>query len=229
MLSPAQLAHRRTGITASEIGTLMGLSPFEGIGNLYSKKVLGIDEIQPNENIDWGNRLEEPIAAAYADRAGVRLLLPTEIPHETDDYIMLFDESGQPTGTVRSKAHPILMATVDRVYADLSTLVEIKAVSASSASKSFGEAGSQVYPAHYAAQVTFQMGVTGFHRARLVALVAGNRLRWYDVPWKPEWFAEMAGRAKAFWNYCVLPEQPPNCSFTRAPWFKAAPISSIPY
>jgi putative phage-type endonuclease len=70
------LKARSTGIGASEIATVLGISPWESALALYAKKIgHDLQEEEEKEYLYWGNKLEWAIISGYAERSG-RAALP---------------------------------------------------------------------------------------------------------------------------------------------------------
>ncbi len=56
------LAFRANGIGGSEMGVVLGLSPYQSSTELFFKKVFGGSEFEENEAMHWGSALEDLIA-----------------------------------------------------------------------------------------------------------------------------------------------------------------------
>jgi putative phage-type endonuclease len=193
MMAAPTLDHamRLSGIGASEISAVCGISPFDTPLGVYLRKT-GQGRKADSERMRWGRLLESVIAARYEDETGALL-------------------RGDGTITVRHPEHSWMLATPDRFYADMSRLVEIKNVAADRA-RSFGESGTCDVPDVYIAQVCWQQAVTGIHSAHLVALIGGSDLRVYDVPWNETLAGELIERGRAFWYGHVIAGVPPEPS-----------------
>lgn len=59
------LAYRMNGIGGSEVGTVLGLSPYTSSLELYYKKIQPTSEIEENEAMHWGKALEDLIAERW--------------------------------------------------------------------------------------------------------------------------------------------------------------------
>ena len=60
--------------------------------------------------------------------------------------------------------------------------------------------GKPAIPAHYAAQVLFQMGVSGIHRAELIVMGAFFQVETYTVEWDEELWHQMVERCESWWE-----------------------------
>lgn len=185
MLTQAQIDIRKTGIGASEIGAVAGLSPYAGPLDIYLRK-LGLVEDDAGEPALWGQRLEPLIAEEYALRTGAKL---------------------SPGGTLRHEKHPWILASPDRLTDD--RVVECKTASLRVAHR-WGEPGTDEVPEEYLAQVMWQMLVTGHRVADIALLLGGQELRVYTVTWDVELADMLIERGHAFWHEHVLAETPPT-------------------
>ncbi len=145
--SDAWHALRRTGIGGSDIGTIMGLNPFESAFGLWAKRTGQIqDPLVDNWSVRFGNAFEEPILRMWQA--------------ENPEWEVFR------TGTWRHPRFDYLLANLDALAKHRETgewiVVEVKT------SRSFWD---DVPPA-YRAQVMHYMDVMGCGRAVIVA-VAG--------------------------------------------------------
>lgn len=194
-LTAEQLALRKTGIGASEIGAIAGLNPFKGPLDVWARK-LGLVEDDAGEAADWGNRLEPVIAAAYAEREGVELA---------------------ECGTLQAPDEPWMLATPDRIIlpTPADALLEIKAPGLRQAHR-WGEQGSDEIPEEYLAQAQWQMEVTRRAKGWLVecvhfaVLLGGQELRRYSVAYDPELAGSLVEIGREFWERCVLGGEQPT-------------------
>jgi putative phage-type endonuclease len=175
-------AMRRTGIGGSDIGTIMGLNPFESAFGLWAKRTGQIqDPPVDNWSVRFGNAFEEPILRMWQ----------TQNP-EWEVFR---------TGTWRHPRFEYLLANLDALAKHRETgewiVVEVKT------SRSFWD---DVPPA-YRAQVMHYMDVMGCARAVIVA-VAGWQWeeRWIDF----DQFECDVQRSAAsrFWDHLTQVVQP---------------------
>lgn len=200
MLSAEQLQERTTGIGSSEIGAIAGVSPHATPMEVYCLKV-GLAERAPTTAQQFaGQHLERAIASMYAERENARIVLPSTVwPRSVN-------------GTLRHSAEPWMIATPDVVRIEdgaPARLVEIKNVGGYNA-REWGDDGSRDVPAHYLAQVTWQMGVAGITRCDLVALIGGQDLRVFPIAFDAELFALLHGAGRRFWFEHVIPQVAPD-------------------
>lgn len=205
-LTAEQLATRSTGIGASEIGAVAGLSRWDSPLTVYLRK-LGLSDDKPsNDAIEAGNELEPAICAWAGKRLGAELI---------------------EVGTVRHSKHAFALCTPDRVFADRSALLQVKNVGLRMAHE-WGDDADEV-PDAYRAQVEWEMEVTEINRAFLAVLVGGQTLRIYQFDRDRELAASLIAIGGKFWREHVLAQVPPpidGSDKTRA-WLESQHPSSI--
>jgi len=167
---------RADGIGGSEIGTLMGLNPWESAYSLWAKR-LGLIPTEPLTSMaaKIGTKLEEPILELFA----------TEHP-ELDVYV---------TGTYQHPEIPYLHANPDALAYDKENdewiVIEVKT--------------SRNYwyetPPQYVAQVQHYLNVLNLKRGMIVALV-GMDYQEVSVP-RDDFEISVANRTAAQWWKCL--------------------------
>lgn len=195
MLTPEEIEIRKTGIGASEIGAVAGLSPWAGPLDVYLRK-LGLVDDEPSEAAEWGHALEPAIAARYARDTGATLASCTTMAHPSEPWIL---------------------ATPDRLafQGDDEWLLEVKTASLRVAHR-WGEPGTDEVPEEYLAQVTWQMLVTGHRRADVALLLGGQDYRVYSVAYDAELAAALVERGRQFWFGHVEAQVPPAAGSEKA-------------
>lgn len=155
--SPEWHAARALGLGGSEIGAVLGLSPWESRFSLWHRKAGMIAAVETTPEMEWGTRLEPVILAKYCDE------------HPELDYSV---RNGTFCHADRSwqVANPDLLA-VDRV-------VDAKF---SMFGDGWGEPRTDEIPVHIRAQALWYCDVLGLDRADLAVLVGGCDYREYVV------------------------------------------------
>ncbi|MDP8971176.1 MAG: YqaJ viral recombinase family protein [Actinomycetota bacterium] len=165
------LAARRTGIGASEIAAVLGISPYESPFSLYWRKKLGTDTPE-NEQMEWGRRHEWAIAKKFAE-------------NHAEFYIE------NPNDTIwRHPDHPWMLATPDRLLwtldgDDADELIGLAQIKTCYSFDDWGEPGTDQIPAYYRAQVQQEMAVMGVDRCYVPVLAGGCHYREYVVDYDP--------------------------------------------
>jgi putative phage-type endonuclease len=175
---------RADGIGGSEIGTIMGLNPYESAYSLFLKKTGQIPTPQLDSFAVWrGSAYEAPLLEYFA------------IQHPE---LELFR-----TGTYSDAINPVLHANPDALARDRNTgewwVIEVKTA------RSYWESG---IPPHYAAQVTHYMDVLGIPRAYVIGDVGST---WFESVMLLDGFRAdvQRNRALEFWSgvlKCIQPE-----------------------
>ena len=140
---------RAKGIGGSEIGTIMGLNPWESAYALWAKKC----KLIPEEKIDnwsmrFGRAFEEPILEMWQQ--------------EHPEWEVLT------TGTYQDKSMPWRIANPDAIARHLKT-GELMVIEVKTARGTWDET-----PAAYRAQLLWYMDVLGIHQGVIVAVAGWN-------------------------------------------------------
>lgn len=226
--SNGEIADRSTGLGASEIGAVLGLSEYAQPYDVWAEKVgLHVRDIE-NEYTRWGLLLETPIADRYLEDEkkicpsagfvhGVKTIQRPELPYlwATPDRICCALRSDadnslrDPVSVARDgdfSPAPVggLGSDDDLVFWGL----ECKNVSWRQAHK-WGESGTDEIPENYMAQIYQSLLVTGLDRWDVACLIGGNDFRVYRF-WKDlDWYRIITTAAQKFWKQ-VEDEIPPD-------------------
>lgn len=155
--SPEWHEQRRQAIGGSEAAACVGLDPYESPLALWLVKTGQVPAADETEAMTWGRRMEDAIAAEWAERTGLHLMLP-------------------PATFARADL-PFMHANVDRLvfespFADdvALGLAEIK-LTHDTARWDDGP------PDHHVLQVQHYLAVTGFQVGWLIGLLSERRFR----------------------------------------------------
>lgn len=201
-LTEQQLELRRTGIGASEIAALAGLSRWATPLSIWESKVLGQrDEVGLPAYL--GTALEEPLARLYAEQHPGAVLVPSDTLRGPGIALCTPDRlafgAGQQT--------PARVTSLEQVAgADLN--VQIKSTSWRMA-REWGEEGSDQVPEEYLAQVTWEMGVTGLPATDVFVLFDKDRVATFRATFSPELWLGLLEIAERFWRDHVVAKVPP--------------------
>lgn len=154
-------------ITATEIAAVMGLSPWQSRFSLWHKKAgLPTPPFEMSPQIEWGNRLEDPVALKWQE-----------------DHPGLL---AAPAGTWRNRDREWQRATPDRLLypqpagefdipEKADGLLEVKT---SPYGDGWGPHGTDEVPVHYRCQVIWQQDTLGLHaRTPIAVLIGGHDYR----------------------------------------------------
>jgi putative phage-type endonuclease len=174
---------RATGVGASEVAAIAGVSPYKTAYQLWAEKR---GEYKPRPIGPAGQRgvlLEDSVAKWYEEETGRKV---SESP-----------------GIVRLIEHPWAMASLDRTIDDSDGLLEIK----TSASPRW-----TLYPVppEVEAQVQWQMMITGAPWCDVAALLGGLTFRVERVTANAKYQDELFRRAQIFWDMVQSGNPPPT-------------------
>lgn len=188
-------AIRRTGVGSSDAAAAAGISDYDGNTPLAKWEIKTGRAPEPDlsgdEAIRIGNALEPVTADFYSERTGRRLRRSNRV--------------------LRSRAHPFMLANLDRVVIGEDRLVEIKTVGFKShgfISPKWGEDGSPFVPDDVWYQVQHQLGVTGARICDVAAFKAGVGLHIHPIERDDDAIAKLRILEARFWER-VLTEDPP--------------------
>jgi putative phage-type endonuclease len=168
--SPEWHAARAHGLGGSEIPAVLGLSPFESRYSLWHRKAGLIGPVAESPEMEWGTRLEEPVADKFRDS-------------HTDLHVIK-------PGTYRNVDRPWQIANPDGliwhvklgVSEDPIGLLEVKT---SPFGDKWGDAETDEIPVHVRAQVLWYLDTFGLPWADVAVLISGLDYREYRVEYDP--------------------------------------------
>ena len=181
-------------IGGSDIGALLGLSPFKSPLAVWmektGKEVKALDSLP----LRFGSFVEEFVANEYAKATGFALR------HDESIYI--------------HPDHSYMSAHIDRfVHSDgldqpATKILECKTANPFSRAQ-WGDPGSDQIPLHYLTQVTWYLAITGIERADIAVLIGNTDFRIYTIIRDPELENLVLEKAHHFWHEHVLKDIPP--------------------
>jgi len=201
------LAARDTGIGASEIAAVMGISPWSSPLSLYLRKTGALPEEKDNAAMEWGRNLEEAILKRF-------------IKCHPE-----FQGRAVTTGRLyRSKAYPYQLGTPDGIAWDtrpyfgqdkgvhrnegaVPVIVEVKT---GMKKEGWGRERSDEIPVHYLAQVQWLMDLVGARVAWVPVLLNGTDYREYRIEKDLGDLEVMHMAARRFWKRVEDRDPPPS-------------------
>jgi putative phage-type endonuclease len=194
-LTDTQLAERRSGIGGSDAPVILGVNPFKTALTLYHEKRGDIppDDMVDNRFVEWGNILEPAVAAKYAERTGRKIRVDNT--------------------THRSKAHPHMLAHIDRrvVGTKERRALEVKTTSIF-AVDGWGEDGSSEVPATVFCQLQHYIYVLDLDVIDTAVLVGGSDYRQYEIFRHDKMIEQLIEAEEEFWDR-VQAGEPPEAQF----------------
>jgi putative phage-type endonuclease len=192
---------RPWGIGGSDIGAILGLSPYRSPVEVWAEKVGTAQCAGEAVHLRYGQHLEPFVAREYERATG----LVTHVH----------------AGTIRHPLHPHLFAHVDRLVSRdgqgvldaqgnvcATTLLECKTASAFSAAQ-WGRAGTDHVPHAYLVQCVWYTALTGCTEAHLAVLLGNSDLRVYRIGHDPALGERLVKSALDFWDDHVMAGVPP--------------------
>lgn len=190
-------------IGASTVPAILGLSPWQSPMQAWARLTGLVPADEGNATTERGKIMEPAIREEYARRLGV--LVSPGPAYEAEPF-------RAPAPYEWAHCRPDAWYRYRLESADL-TLVEIKTTRAFS--EEWGEEGSAEIPAHYLAQVLWQMAIVSLQGERVVAtdVVAfstqADELRVYRIPYDSGRVDALLGAVAAWRERHILGGEPP--------------------
>lgn len=181
----AWLEERRKGIGGSDAAKVLGLSRWGGPLSVYLDKVGDARDEIPSEAARFGTILEDVVAREFSEREGLKVR--------------------RRNGMRASKAHPFMLANVDREIVGRNAGLECKTTSAFKAEEWEGDS----LPTEYYAQVQHYCAVMGWEGCWIACLIGGQKFVHKWVPRSELFIADMIAIEERFWREHVIPRVPP--------------------
>jgi putative phage-type endonuclease len=180
---------RQRDITSTEISALFGCSPYMTPFELWQRKHKNIRlELDPNERMAWGLRLQDAIAQGLKEEHGWDM-------RRINQYFRLPEHRLGSSFDYRGKTELLFGGF----------LVEIKNVDGLVFRNDWpnGEA-----PLHIEIQLQHQLLVSGLDRGYIAALVGGNKMHLIERLADPKVHEQILARSAEFWKSVDLNEEP---------------------
>lgn len=206
--SPEWYSHRLNYIGGSEIGSVMGLSPYSCASRVFSEKIQVLEPWKMgNRHTFFGIQMEEIIANAW------KYYSPTG---EEDNYVQNHRENKvirnlkNVGGYLINPKFPWLSVSLDRVInknqfkmngevLNEEGVLELKTIDSMELAK------WESLPTYYLAQITAQMVVTECKYSEMVLFDSRKNLHVYPVEYNKEFADQILSITKDFWYTRVLP------------------------
>lgn len=187
MLTVEQLKERKLGLGGSDIAVLFGLSKYKTLYQLWLEKTSDELEIEENQYIYWGNKLEAIVIDEFASKNNVEIVDVETIIHPE---------------------YPFLRGNLDGFIPSLNAVLEAKTSSGFMASE-WGESGTDVIPMPYLLQVAFYCMLKKADCAYIAVLIGGNDYREFKYIRNLDIENAIIEKAKEFWHYVETLTPPP--------------------
>lgn len=187
----AWLAQREKGIGSSEVGTILGVNPWQTPYQLWRRKK-GLDApLQENAAMRAGHLLEGAVATYFEQESGRQVIKASE-----GDWLAV------------DKDRDYLRVSPDRTYwlngkhsNDNKGILECKTTQL--------KIDGNDIPKHWFCQLMYQLGVMGLQQGSLAWLMSGRDFGYRDIFFDAELYAYMVERLEKFWVDCIVGNQEP--------------------
>ena len=184
---------RKNGIGASEVASVIGISPWDSPFALFLRKTGQCPPIEENQAMKMGHLLEPIVVQLWEEATGFKAV-------KASAKDIIYQDPG----------HPWRIVTPDRIAYEINPSTGKKQkvlVEAKTSSMSFDPDNLPVY---YIAQCQYQMHVTGIHVCYLCWLTAGREFGYTRIEYDAEFAEWLASEVDRFWNNCVLGGEEPE-------------------
>lgn len=188
------LTHRRGGIGSSEVGTILGLNPYDTPYQLWRRKK-GIDPpVEENFLMKAGHYLEDAVAHFFSDETGADIIKST-----AGDWLAIDNE------------RPYLRVSPDRLAwiagqprrHENKMIVECKTTQRT--------IDTDALPMYWFAQLQYQLMVMRLDHGALAWLTQGRDFGYALIDRDPDFCDYMAGELAHFWEAYIVGDEEPPC------------------
>ena len=189
------LEARKGGIGASEIGTILGVNPYDTPYQLWLRKTGRVQEIeQENFLMKAGHYLEDAIARFCADETGVEI-----IKRSADEFVVVNTDKQY----LRVSPDRYAWLPNAKHTADNKVIIECK-----STQKLINE---DDIPLTWFTQVMYQLGVCEMNQAYLAWLTQGRDFGYKHIAFDKEFYTDViVAEIEKFWVDNILGDQEPT-------------------
>ena len=189
----AWLEARTQGIGSSEVGTILGLNPFETPLQLWQRK-RGITAPQEeNFAMKAGHYLEDAVSRFYADETGAHI-----IKNSTGDWIAVSNEK------------PYMRVSPDRLFWSPGTRHSMAARGILECKTTQLTIDADDLPKHWFCQLQYQLHVTGLKHGALAWLTQGRTFGQRAFAYDAEFCAFICERIDEFWQKNIIEGEKPD-------------------
>lgn len=201
MISAAEVIHQ-SGIGASEIAAVMGISPFADAWEIYKRKRNQIGPKEQTEEMYWGTKLEPVIAQVFSEKM--------EVPVEWWNKRIYSKERAWQYATPDAF---ILSGPAEPNPAVRKAILECKTAGLRMSGEWDRDTdGEEGVPEYYYAQVQWQLDVCQLPGAWIAVLIAGQDYRAYFIPHDQEAIEVLLDAGDTFWRHHVMAGVEPDMS-----------------
>lgn len=192
------LESRKNGIGASEIGTLLGVNPYESAYELWLRKKGMTPPKEENFAMKAGHYLEDAVSQFFADETGAVIIksskedfqyMDTDCPH----LLVSPDRTYWAAGAVHNEANKCILEckTTQRTI------------------------DAEDIPETWFCQVQTLLGVSGMANGSLAWLSAGREFGQIQIPFVPDFFDTIKEEVERFWTDYIIGNAEPEATTIR--------------
>ena len=179
------LSIRKGGLGGSDSAACAGLNPWKSPLALYLEKRGELPDVEENEAMSWGVRLEPIVAAQFAEESGLKVRRRNAILQHPD--------------------HPWMLANVDRLIVGADEGLEVKTTSEYNRDQWEGDD----VPPQYILQCAHYMAVTGYQAWWIAVLIGGNKFRYKRIERDEALISDLTSIENDFWQRVQTGNPPP--------------------
>ena len=188
----AWLSLREKGIGSSEVGTILGVNPWETPYQLWRRKKGLSPAVEENEAMRAGHLLESAVAKYFEEESGRQVIKSSD-----GDWLAV------------DTKRDFLRVSPDRTYwldgkhsNDNKGILECKTTQL--------EIDGDDLPKHWFCQLMYQLGVMGYRQGSLAWLIRGRKFGYRYIDFDADFYAYMVERLTKFWvDYIHGDQEPP--------------------
>ena len=183
----AWLQGRKQGIGSSEVGTILGLNPFETPYQLWRRK-RGMDApVEENEAMLMGHLLEDAVATRWAMATGNEIIKRSAV-----DWIIVNNE------------RDYLRVSPDRTYWLQGMPKNDKNKGILECKTTMMKIDEDDIPQHWFCQLQYQLGVAELNEGALAWLVQGRQFNYKPLRFDAEFYAFIVEEVERFWRDNII-------------------------
>lgn len=188
------LAQREKGIGSSEVGTILGVNPYDTPYQLWRRKKGLSAPVQENEAMRAGHLLESAVATYFEQESGRKIIKASE-----GDWLAV------------DLQRDYLRVSPDRTYWLSQShrrgnrgILECKTTQM--------DINPDELPMHWFCQLQYQLGVMNLPQGSLAWLTRGRKFDYKDFAFDPDFYAYLVEAIDRFYKDCILGNQEPPVS-----------------
>ena len=187
------LKNREGGIGSSEVGSLLGLNPYETPYQLWLRKTGRVPKVEQESFLmKAGHYLEDAVSRFYADETGAVI-----VKSSAKEFVVV------------DKERPFMRVSPDRYAypagakktAENRLIIECKTTQKS---VTFDD-----LPKTWFVQLIYQLGVCKINQGALAWLISGREFGFRNFNFDAEFFGWIAEEVERFWTDCIVGDQEP--------------------